>query len=138
MSGANWGNIDPNSQHQLWSEWRFLVYEGTGTKLHIEHVKRNVHLWAKQTFRTTDGVMNVEQLPSGYKISLIVEGASAHDPTFYKYIDMQFTSFVRNGWGAGAIPFLECKILAGDKQDGKPRDQMIVMPTLDTNLENTL
>lgn len=127
-----WG-IDPNTEHQLWTEWRFHIFE-TGRHVPFKEVEYNVAKWLRSGFGSV-GQVRVTEKVNGYLVEAHIEGADARDEGFVEAVKSQFQkNFVEKGWGdLGAFSSVEVRIIAGDKGDGKPRSQLIVLPTI--NLE---
>ena len=48
---AMWKGMDPNSAHQLWSRWTFLVH---GKRIPLSAVKRNAARWLRSGFGKRD------------------------------------------------------------------------------------
>lgn len=69
---------------------------------------------------------------SYYYISLLIEGPPASDPDFRAAVKRDFTErFVRVGFGPTArLVMFRCEIVAGDKGDGSPPEQLLVLPTI--------
>lgn len=133
----SWGTMNPNSTHQLWSLWTF---EFTARKpVPEEEVSYNARKFFKQLFHTDAGQVRVSQIPTDafrttlWSIDLRIEGPPAHDPDCRESVQKQFTEhFMKRGFKLAQFRSMEVSILAGDSQDGKPPDQLIVMPTLIT------
>ncbi len=122
-----WGNMDPNSDHQLWSKWIFTVAE-IGKHMPFADVKHNAARWIKMAFSKPIGRMKVEEHIRSYVITADIEGLPANDPEFIQIVKLQFQrDFVDKGWGLGAEGCVNTTILAGDEQDGKPAKQLAVM-----------
>lgn len=126
MAEKPWGGMNPNSSHQLWSRWTFRVYEA-GKHPPLGEVKLNAARWLEQGFGSV-GRAKVEELVRGYRITAEVEGPPAHDPQYVQSVRRQFRNFVEKGWGPLATSSLKAVVLAGDRQDGKPLDQLVVIP----------
>lgn len=125
-----WGVHNPNTQHQLWSKWVFTVAEG-GQHPPFAVVRDNFARWARLGFGSV-GQVKVEETLRGYTMTLIVEGAPAHDPAYVSSVDRAFDrDFVTKGFGRFALGAVSARVLAGDQQDGRPRAQMLVLPTID-------
>jgi hypothetical protein len=126
MTGG-WGAMNPNSQHQLWSRWIFRVY---GKYIPLPEVERNALRWLRKGFGEA-GHAKVEDVfePGNCHVVITadVEGVPAHDPGYVRSVRRRFRAFVDEGWGVTATEKMKVKILAGDRQDGRPRDQLIVM-----------
>ena len=116
--------MDPNSCHQLWSQWIFTIRE-------IRHVPRkdvecNVARWLSQGFGHA-GAYKVKRQARGWEIRAVIEGKPAHDPAYVASVRRAFRDhFVARGWGQlGAVGEVSVRILAGDRQDGRPPAQWI-------------
>ena len=129
MSAKPWGRMDPNSHHQLWSRWEFTVFDN-GRHPPFKDVKENAARWIRMGFGSA-GQIRVQEKLSTWVITLDVEGVPAHDQEYVASVLLQFQkNFVEKGWGPLAVGIVEAKVLAGDKQDGKPREQLVVMPKI--------
>ena len=58
MSETSWGPIDPNSDHQIWSRWRFEVH---GKTIPLAEIELNFARWIRLLFRTTVGQALVQE-----------------------------------------------------------------------------
>jgi hypothetical protein len=102
----------------------------------LEVVRINASRFFKQLFRSSVGQIRISKSSSIYNykwvIELRIEGPPAHDPSCREQAIKQFTEhFLFRGFGTTAHLWgTEVSILAGDQQDGKPRDQLIVLPTI--------
>jgi hypothetical protein len=121
-----WAGMDPNSANQIWSEWTFVVREA-GKHPPFADVKKNVAVWLRKGFGSA-GQAKVEELAQGWRIVARVEGAPAQDPGYVAQVRRGFRRFVEQGWGPLAVESVDAKILAGNKGDGAPADQLVVMP----------
>ncbi len=129
---AGWGALDPNSDHQLWSRWTITV---KSTKyVPLVDVRHNAHKWLKQGFGTMGRARVREFIGTSilnkWIIECEVEGAPAHDPGYVGSVRLQFLRFVELGWGMLATGETEVILLAGNVEDGKPRQQLLVIPTI--------
>ncbi len=129
---AGWGAMDPNSANQLWSRWTFTV---RSTKyIPLREVQENVTRWLRQGFGSIGRARVTERrgpsVSNTWTIECEVEGVAAHDPGFVESVRLQFLGFVEKGWGMLATGETEVRILAGDVEDGRPRDQLLVMPSI--------
>lgn len=135
-------HMDPNSDHQLWSKWTFLVTPPLRQQLNafprrtlkhkrpFEEVKLNVGRFTNKLFGNT-GQGNLQQLRNGqWRYICRVEGAPVHDPAYVKFTKDQWTKFFIAGFGNGTTVSIDAKLEAGDAQNGKPRDQLIILPQL--------
>lgn len=123
-----WGGMDPNSRHQLWSRWTFKIW---GKPIPIGEVRTNVARWLKTGFGSAGQARISESLENGRVAVVIeadIEGVPAHDPSYVRQVRKALRGFVEKGWGVTAYSTVDVKIMAGDQQDGKPADQLIVLP----------
>lgn len=136
-----WAGMDPNSAHQLWSHWTYRVHEG-GRHLPAGEVLDNARRWARLGFGSVGQIRHrvgweTDTLPQGrpfrervHTIELQVEGVPAHDPAYVAAVHQGFAEFVAKGWGPTGFAEVTVAILAGDLQEGKPRAQLVVMPSI--------
>lgn len=125
---SNWAGMNPNSQHQLWSEWTFSVWD-SGKHPSFAEVKENAQRWLRKGFGSV-GEMSVEEKIGSWIIKARVEGVPAQDPAYQKQVGKMFRRFVEQGWGPLAVESVDVKILAGDIGDGAPASQLVVMPAI--------
>lgn len=123
------GPIDPNSQHQLWSRW-IIGIQAARQRPTVQEVNDNARRFFKQLFHSSVGRVKCEEQSGYYAITLEIEGIPAHDPGVRRDAEMQFErNFVKKGFGTEArLTRFIVGILAGDQQDGKPPEQLLVMP----------
>jgi hypothetical protein len=140
---ASFGTMDPNSQHQRWSRWVFGI-EASPRKLPSRlSVLDNARRYFAAGFQSTAGRVKCQLLRTPldvkfarratyYLLSIDIEGPPAHDPAYQKSVRQDFAKkFVAGGFGFSArLVKFEVQILAGDQQDGRPADQLLVLPTL--------
>lgn len=125
--------VDPNSQHQLWSRWIFGVASGKADDapgVPLQLIIDNARRFFRQGFKTTIGQVRCDKQGSYYTLIVEVEGPTAHDPQYRYHVKEEFEHrFMRPGFGPRAtLRVFEVGILCGDQQDGKPPDQLLVMP----------
>jgi hypothetical protein len=128
--------MDPNSRGQLWSRWTFRVF---GQRHTLAEIELNFAKWARKGFGSVGRVRvreRIGRLGSVYIMEAEIEGRPAHDPGYVAAVERGFSDFVRKGFGDLAVGSVKVKILAGDVQDGRPREQLVVMPTI--NLRDLL
>lgn len=123
------GSMDPNSQHQIWSLWTFIVTPGMVMERPFRDVKYNLSRFARNAFGSTSQI-NIVWDGKSYVIKIRSEGHPAHDPSYQKYFLENFTKFFVNGFGLGTSVNMLVKVEAGDKQDGKPAEQLIILPSI--------
>lgn len=122
--------MDPNSAHQLWSQWIFTIREAGRRSPSYDEVQYNAARWLRAGFGAA-GEARVIRTIFGWRIEALVEGVPAHDPAYVASVKQSFQhKFVEKGWGPLASGTVTVKVLAGDVQDGKPRSQLVVLPPL--------
>lgn len=132
-SSGPWGRLDPNSAHQLWSHWLFRIWP-CGRYPPIREVEANAARWLRSGFGSVGQVRVTERVEHGLAatwIEAMIEGRPAHDPEYVASVRRGFRKFVDEGWGRLAQMKLEVRVLAGDLQDGKPREQVVVIPRIE-------
>ena len=121
--------MNPNGQNQLWSKWIFDIRE-LSKRMPRADVELNAARWLRQGFGSA-GAMRLLHKRHGWRIEAVVEGKPAHDPGYVMSVQLQFREFVEKGWGRlGALGSVRVKVIAGSKQDGKPSEQWIEMPSV--------
>ena len=123
-----WGSMDPNSANQLWSRWTFSVY--SDRTVPAQDLRENADRWLRQGFGSCGRFRLRFRRNGAVMIEADVEGVPAHDPGYVASVRMAFARFVEQGWGPVAQAQTEVQLLAGDAQDGRPRSQLVVMPTI--------
>lgn len=142
--GKPWGVVDPNTEHQVWTSWAFRVYvHGTGwQRPEWETVKREfTRFFAKASVGHCAELSVAELRVSGdltrpvYHLDWRVEDNRALDLDYRERIRQHVERFAEGGFGTGQVSVTcDVRLLAGDAENGKPRAQLIVMPSvIDTN-----
>lgn len=102
-----------------------------GKPVRLSEVELNAARWLRKGFGSVGQARVTEQVRNGsavYVIEAEVEGVPAHDPGYVRSVRRGFERFVKEGWGPLGVGTLKVEVLAGDKQNGKARAQLIVMP----------
>ena len=126
--------MDPNSQHQRWSLWEYRVYPD-GTRMPpFPLVKENCARFGKLQFGTASE-MRVKQATDEHgkmywEIADLTEGHPVHDPKYTEWMHEQWRKFFAKGFGYRCEVQCHARLEAGDREDGKPADQLIIMPPL--------
>lgn len=126
--------MDPNSGNQRWSLWQYRVYPDRTARPTYDLVKENASRFGRVAFGSasqmrlrcaTDGVGRLY-----WEIAVLTEGHPVHDPQYVEWMHTQWSIFLRNGFGIGCEIQAHARLEAGDRQDGTPADQLIVLPPL--------
>ena len=65
-----------------------------------------------------------------WEISVRTEGHPVHEPKWVEWVHTQWRRFLVNGFGVSAEIQCHARLEAGDRQDGTPADQLIILPSL--------
>jgi hypothetical protein len=129
MSGRL-GSMDPNSQNQLWSKWVIEVIAGSIRRPTFLQVKESAATFARLEVGSAAAMFVEEFRVDGkpkYVIQLRVEGKPVHDPSYRAHMLSIWTTWAERGFGPDTrCRIVEAKLEAGSRQDGSPRDQLIL------------
>jgi 1,2-phenylacetyl-CoA epoxidase PaaB subunit len=124
--------MDPNTEHQQWSEWRFYIE--SDRPLPFQLIKSNFARFFRKLFGTA-GQVNVTRgrTPTGlvwWMIQAQVEAANVNDPGKRTWVQSQAAGFVQQGMGPQARLTMEVSLLAGRPENGQPANQWLIMPSV--------
>lgn len=119
---------NPNGQNQRWSMWTFEVHE-VGRHVPKRDVEYNVAKWLRAGFGSA-GKVRVNWTRTGWRIQCLIEGPTVHDPAYVASVRRQFAAFVVKGWGPLSFGSTKTKLMAGSREDGRPSEQMVEMPSI--------
>lgn len=131
--------MNPNSQHQLWSKWTYRVRPDPRHHPTMADVQLNCARFGKKAFGEAAQMrIRFQQIAIGvgmrlhdvWEISVLAEGLPAHEAPFAEWMHAKWLRFFRNGFGVGCRVTSEAHVMAGDVQDGRPPDQMLIVPTI--------
>ena len=125
--------MDPNSTHQMWSFWEYRVYPGGVTRPPFPRVRANCARFGRLMFGSASEMRIIEATDEGrlyWEIAVRTEGHPVHDPQYAEWMHAQWRRFLTNGFGAASEIRCHARLEAGDRQDGRPADQLIIMPAL--------
>jgi hypothetical protein len=126
--------MNPNSAHQLWSLWQYRVEPSWTRHLSFATVKANVARFGRLLFGSASE-MRLHCATDGdgrlyWEITVRTEGHPVHDPQYVEWMHARWRQFLAQGFGATSPIRAHARLEAGDRQDGRPADQLIVMPAL--------
>ena len=122
--------MNPNSRNQLWSRWTWRVYPGRQTDVPFPLIRDVFARYARKRFGSA-GQMRVTRYSDYYVIDLRIEGKPAHDPDYARHERMAWEGFFLSLFGNRTHTELRGpKIEAGSRQDGRPPDQLIIIPPI--------
>jgi hypothetical protein len=119
--------MNPNSTHQLWSQWTFTVDTRRTPTLAL--VRENCARFGRKTFGSASQ-MRITQVGATWRIEVRTEGVPVHDPAFVATMHAQWARFLVAGFGPDARIAADARLLAGSRQDGRPADQLIIVPPI--------
>lgn len=131
--------MNPNSAHQTWSKWTvrvILPYHGHHIwPNHFESLKYLIAKYFREEFgsvaqaKITHSVAgNPTSLLSTYTCECRSEGKPTHDPDFQRHTKAKLKAWFKAKFGPQAVVNVSWRFEAGDRQDGTPLDQLIILP----------
>ena len=131
MTEKPFGPNDPNTAHQLWSRWIFGIQSKSRRPL-VQDVVDNARRFLSIGLRSHIGRVRCDEQAGFYSIICEIEGPPAHDVGFVEAFRKAFVNnFIKKGFGAGAsLEKFTVGILSGDRQDGLPPEQFVVIPCI--------
>jgi hypothetical protein len=124
--------MNPNSANQRWSKWTFTVTPGRTIERPFTVLKENCARFGRKAFGGATE-MRITQTRERVTIEVRTEGHAQHEAPYVEWMRKQWERFLINGFGLGTTVTLETKIEAGSRQDGRPADQLIILPPLSVN-----
>lgn len=131
-SGHFTPGMQVNSANQIWSRWTFGVQASPDKLPLLRECKKNFAGWCKMGFGSAGRARIFKPSVLEYVFEVEVEGPPANDPQYKTHIKREFIGyFMFKGFGyQSSLVRFDVKPLAGHFEDGKPADQMIVIPPL--------
>lgn len=74
--------------------------------------------------------MRVSPVGAGWRVEIRAEGHPVHEAAYVTWMTAQWQRFFVGGFGVGTRVTCQATIEAGSRQDGRPAEQLIVLPTL--------
>lgn len=124
-----------NSAHQRWSLWEYQVFPDTRRPTY-ELVKATAARFGRLVFGSASR-MRIRCATDAYgrlfwEVAVLSEGHPVHDPAYVTWMHAQWRRFFALGFGPGEVR-AHARLEAGDREDGTPPDQLILLPPLATN-----
>lgn len=137
--------MDPNTQHQIWFKWTATITRPM-IQAHLQRWHQGLVQTEWATFlkkmagsvgaaRVTHRISDVGspgKPKSIWTLEGLIEGTPLHDPGKEAEGVKLITEWARRGFGASADIAVECVYRAGDLQDGKAPEQLLIVPHIDT------
>jgi hypothetical protein len=126
--------VDPNSKGQRWSLWEYRVYPSALIRPDYETVKANCARFGRKMFGSPSAMRIREATDQQgrlyWEIAVLSENHPVHDPHYTEWIHWEWGLFLRHGFGWTSEIHSHARLEAGDRQDGTPPDQLIILPSL--------
>lgn len=129
--------MDLNTQHSVWSLWTFTVHPEHRVELDFEVIRVNCARFGRKVFGSAAQMcVETERWDTGTAcvVKVRAEGHPAQDPQYVGYVAELWARFFKNGFGQGSRITHEVKWEAGDRGDGRPPDQLVILPRIEVNL----
>lgn len=126
--------MDPNSAHQRWSLWEYRVYPDTLKRPSLAAVKANCARFGRLVFGSASQ-MRLRHATDAtgrlyWEVAVLTEGHPVHEPSYTEWMHQRWRRFFANGFGRTSEVQCHARLEAGDRQDGTPADQLIILPPL--------
>ena len=119
--------MNPNSQHQMWSKWTWQVRPGRLLRRSYAEVQTNCARFGRKAFGAASQ-MRIHQTRDGWAVECLTEGHPVNDESFRSYMAECWETFFIRGFGIGTVVKMTVQRMAGSPENGKPADQLIMMP----------
>ena len=125
-------SMDPNSRNQRWSLWLYRVYPGAVKRPDFQTVKLNcarfgrLMLGSASEMKVTEATDRKGSLY--WEIAIRAEGHPVHEAPYTEWMHLQWDKFFRHGFGPDCVVNSHARLEAGDRQDGAPADQLVILP----------
>jgi hypothetical protein len=126
--------MNPNSAHQTWSFWEYRIYPDGTRRPDFATVKANCSRFGRLLFGSASE-MHLSYRTDGdgrpcWEVQIRTEGHPVHDPQYTEWMHDAWHHFFQRGFGPSCLVWKHVRLEAGDRQDGTPADQLILLPAL--------
>lgn len=122
--------MNPNTAHQLWSKWTIVIRPGRPFAPDFEVVRVNTARFMRKAFGSA-GQCRVRRFARAWVVEVLAEAERhPHDRDTFTAVSRDFTRFFRNGFGEAADVRVKARLMAGQRLDGRPPDQLLILPAL--------
>ena len=127
-----------NSQNQRWSFWQYRVFPDSTKRPTYELVKENCARFGRLVFGSASQ-MRLRQATNDvgrlyWEIAVRTEGHPCHEAQYVEWMHTNWKRFLKEGFGQSCEIHCHARLEAGDRQDGTPPDQLIILPSLQKEL----
>jgi hypothetical protein len=124
--------MNPNSANQRWSLWEYRIFPSGLKRPSYQTVKANAARFGRLAFGSASE-MRVQWRTDDFGrlcwvITVLSEDHPVHDATYVEWMHRQWHRFFTEGFGPGSTIQSHARLMAGDREDGRPADQLIVLP----------
>lgn len=128
--------MNPNGQNQRWSTWIFTVaFTKKGFSLAVvkSDFEKKTAAFIKGLFGSSAGQWRYTCRPQGMTVEVFIEDTdiTPYDPAYQEWVKLRVTQFFVKGFGADITVDVEGKLRAGSREDGRPSDQLLILPNID-------
>lgn len=126
--------MDPNSAHQRWSLWEYRVYPDGTKRPDLPTVQTNCARFGRLVFGSVSEMRvrhATDQAGRPYwEVAVLTEGHPVHEASYTEWMHRQWRIFFQQGFGVTCEVQSHARLSAGDRQDGRPADQLILLPSI--------
>lgn len=124
--------MNPNTVHQVWSRWEYRIY--SDHQPDYQTVKANCARFGRTLFGSVSA-MRITQRTDGdgrlhWQIEVMTEGHPIQELLYVEWVHAQWRRFLLEGFGHTAEIRSHARLDAGERSDGLPADQLIILPPL--------
>jgi hypothetical protein len=126
--------MNPNSRHQRWSLWEYRVYPDQTQRPSYALVRENCARFGRLVFGSVSQMrLRCATDDRGrlyWEVAVLTEGHPSHETAYAEWMHAQWRTFFQHGFGPSCEVQAHARLEAGDWQDGRPADQLIILPAL--------
>ena len=126
--------MNPNSANQRWSFWEYRIYPERTRRPDYQTVKGNSARFGRLMFGRASEMRVVHATDTYgrpyWEVAVRSEGHPVHDPTYVLWMHNEWQRFFQQVFGQTCEVQPHARLEAGDRQDGTPPDQLIMLPRL--------
>ena len=107
--------------------------KGIGAPVTMDVMKREFSKFIKLLFQSSAGQFHIQPVLGSIIFKVDIEGTdiTPNDPAYVVWVRNRSETFFKKAFGPSVTVNVEGKLLAGSPQDGRPADQLIILPPLD-------
>lgn len=121
--------MNPNSQNQWWSKWSFVVLPGRPVVASFAVVKSQAARFGRMAFGS-GSQMRIRQRRQMWTFEILTEGTPVTDDMYVEFMSRKWEKAFEAWFGPGTRTRVSAKLKAGSWQDGRPAEQLLILPGL--------